>query len=563
MSVTPLPFTALQGLEVNPTFSPDGTQIAFAWNGGPSGGGQGFDLYVKVAGSEELLRLTRHPSQNISPAWSPDGTQIAFHRIDSASGLTGIYLIPALGGSERRLRATTSPSGNSASISWSPDGKRLAFVDSSPSGEDSRAYLLSLDTLEAKPIPHLSECRSEWQPAFSHDGQQLAYLCWRGQQEFALYSLALPGGDPRLVNVFYAWPYGMTWSTDDKSIILSKYLATSGELVEISVEHGTLHKLPFGENSRSPAIAPRGGRLAYALFSTNINIWRRDLQHPELPATNLISSSREQISAQYSPDGKHIAFDSTRTGSREIWMSDLDGTHLVQLTKFNDPQTGSARWSPDGQKIAFDTRTLGILRFMCWTYPNASLTSSPAAFRTCPTPVGRMTGSGSISMANFNLPTAAPRRGDLQLFSRNRKRLSARWNLPTVRKSFFQHSFPIRRCTKAASSILASNQRFRECLSSPIILFGLPCPKESTSSLRMRLIHCAITNSPPGKLASYSPSKNICTTVCPFRPMAAGSFMLRSTNKTPTSCSSTISSKTRPATSKVLGGHAILFGLAL
>jgi len=180
VTLTPLPFTALQGLEINPTFSPDGSQIAFAWNGDPAGGGQRFDLYVKVVGSEELLRLTRHPSQDISPAWSPDGAQIAFHRIDGASGQTGIYLIPALGGSERRLRATTSPSGNSASISWSPDGKRLAFVDSSPSGEDSRAYLLSLDTLEAKPIPHLSECRSEWQPAFSHDGQQLAYLCWRG-----------------------------------------------------------------------------------------------------------------------------------------------------------------------------------------------------------------------------------------------------------------------------------------------------------------------------------------------------------------------------------------------
>ena len=232
-------------------------------------------------------------------------------------------------------------------------------MDSSPSGVDSRTYLLSLDTLEARPIPHLAECRSEWHPAFSHDGQQLAYMCWRGQQEFAIYSLALARGTPRLLKVFYAWPYGMAWSADDKRIILSKFLATSGELVEISLADGTLHKLPFGENSSEPAVATKGGRIAYALFSANINIWRRDLQHPELPATNLISSSREQISAQYSPDGNHIAFESTRTGFREIWMSDSDGTHPVQLSRFKNPQTGSARWSPDGQKIAFDTQASG------------------------------------------------------------------------------------------------------------------------------------------------------------------------------------------------------------
>ena len=63
----------------SPTFSPDGSQIAFAWDGNPETGSKGYDLYVKAIGSETLLRLTHHPSEWISPAWSPDGTQIAFH----------------------------------------------------------------------------------------------------------------------------------------------------------------------------------------------------------------------------------------------------------------------------------------------------------------------------------------------------------------------------------------------------------------------------------------------------------------------------------------------------
>ena len=46
------PFTTLPGMESNPAFSPDGSRIAFAWNGDPASGGKGFDLYVKAIGSE-------------------------------------------------------------------------------------------------------------------------------------------------------------------------------------------------------------------------------------------------------------------------------------------------------------------------------------------------------------------------------------------------------------------------------------------------------------------------------------------------------------------------------
>jgi DNA-binding winged helix-turn-helix (wHTH) protein len=54
--LTPVPFTALPGQATSPAFSPDGSRIAFAWNGDPTGGGKGFDLYVKSIGSETLLR---------------------------------------------------------------------------------------------------------------------------------------------------------------------------------------------------------------------------------------------------------------------------------------------------------------------------------------------------------------------------------------------------------------------------------------------------------------------------------------------------------------------------
>ena len=55
-----LPLTALPGQEISPSFSPDGSQVAFGWNG--ENHGAGFDLYVKVIGTDKPLRLTNHPA---------------------------------------------------------------------------------------------------------------------------------------------------------------------------------------------------------------------------------------------------------------------------------------------------------------------------------------------------------------------------------------------------------------------------------------------------------------------------------------------------------------------
>lgn len=354
-TLTPVPFSALPGRESGPTFSPDGSHLAFAWDGDPVSGSSGSDLYVKAIGSETLLRLTQHPSRCIDAAWSPDGTQIAFHRVSGSD--TGVYVVPALGGSERRLRSTHITYCYSA-ISWSPDGKWIAFADSLPSGEDYRIYLLSVETLESKEIPHVPRCQAEWWPAFSSDGKLLAYECLQGGAEFGIYSVATSGGEPKLITQISGFPQGIAWTADKKRLIVSQRYSNAGEMDEVTVADGSLRKLPFGD-STLPAISRKGDKLAYTATSYNTNIWRKDLLHPQSAAVKLISSTRQQFNPQYSPDGSHIAFESTRAGIQEIWISDADGTHLVQVSNFKNSQTGSPHWSPDGKKIAFDSRESG------------------------------------------------------------------------------------------------------------------------------------------------------------------------------------------------------------
>lgn len=359
----PVPLTAYSGLEICPTLSPDGSQVAFAWNGDPETGSQGFDLYVKAIHNESLLRLTHQASDILCPAWSPDGAQIAFYRGSALGG--GIYAVPVLGGLERRLRFSHGPPDISGPISWSPDSKWIAYGESVPPGDGPMLHLLSLETMESKRISHVEGCLSERFPAFSHSGKQLAYLCLlnRPQNESALYSLPLSGGLPVLVTRFEPGmdsPVGIAWTANDKTLIVSRPRADGNfELDEVAPADGSRRALPFGREATYPAISANGEKLAYVVWSQHVDIWRKDLLHPEAPAVKLLSSTHDQDAPEYSPDGKYIAFASDRGGIWEIWMSDVDGTHLVLMSDAQSSEAGTPRWSPDSQKIAFDSRHSG------------------------------------------------------------------------------------------------------------------------------------------------------------------------------------------------------------
>jgi serine/threonine protein kinase len=99
-----MPFTALNGNEGEPTFSPDGEQVAFSWDGGVYNTS---DIYVKLVGSPEVRQLTTDPAFDATPSWSPDGRQIAFLRCPQGGTQGGtegrIHLISPLGGAASKL----------------------------------------------------------------------------------------------------------------------------------------------------------------------------------------------------------------------------------------------------------------------------------------------------------------------------------------------------------------------------------------------------------------------------------------------------------------------------
>jgi Tol biopolymer transport system component/DNA-binding winged helix-turn-helix (wHTH) protein len=357
---TVIPIVTSVGEKITPSLSPDGQHLAYAWNGGT---GPHFSIYVKLVGTEESLRLTKQPSIDFNPVWSPDGRYIAFARI--VKGGTAIYVIPALGGTERRLRETHWLENEFYQVfwffgrlSWSPDGKILAYSDrASVYRPASSIFLLILDSMESRKLTSPQGSVGDYNPAFSPDGQTLAFN--RGAQGItSIYTVPVSGGSERhlISGVQYGW--GLAWTSEGRDIVFAKAGWDAGWLWKIPRDGGEPTRLQFGQEGVQPSI--RGNRLVYARQTANVTIWRRVLNSMVSagPSHKFIHSTRMESGPQFSPNGGQIAFESTRSGAYEVWMCRSDGTGLVQLTHFNS-SAGTPRWSPDGQQIAFDSRALG------------------------------------------------------------------------------------------------------------------------------------------------------------------------------------------------------------
>jgi Tol biopolymer transport system component/predicted Ser/Thr protein kinase len=341
-----VPFTTFKGQEVMPTFSPDGSQIAFAWDGGTD---NNFDLYVKVVGTENISRLTHKPSMWLAPAWSPDGRTIAFARKSGSD--SGVFEIAANGGPERKLTSVTFNYTPAMSMSWSRDGKVLVYADG-----DGAIHFLDHENGELSTLARPAECDRGWAPAFSPDGTRVAFLCDRGSV-FFVFVIRPDGTGARQVTNEDAGPQVLSWTADGKRVILTNQ--RTSQLQEVEVDSNKQSPLTFSQDALEPAVARGGGRLAYAHSFANVDIWTARVD-PKTPQSHiLVSSTRVQRAPDISPDGKRITFESDRSGVQEVWVADLNGGNPVQLTHFNVPLTGSPRWSPSGHVIAFDSRAGG------------------------------------------------------------------------------------------------------------------------------------------------------------------------------------------------------------
>jgi eukaryotic-like serine/threonine-protein kinase len=363
-----VPLSSETSLEFHPALSADGQQLAFSADLEEQGN---VDIYVKQLGSDARLRLTRDAGLDCCPKWSPDGRWIAFVRIRDGAGT--IVMVPPLGGAERRIADVRTWFGTG--LSFSPDGKQLAYSDATDGTRAFGIFTIATDTLEKRrvttPLPGTA---GDGVPAFSPDGQTLAFVrlpvISEALTQLDVATVPSAGGEVRIVSHEPGVVGGVGWSADGSEIVFTSSRTGPARLWAIAAAGGTPRAL--GENPQLASgvgaealsdvnrtlrfdVSSRG-QIAYAHSTYDTNLWLvHPLTQPASSAVKIASSTRLDEAPQFSPDGRKLAFVSSRdTPKSQIWVCDADGSACFRATS-RPVASGTPRWSPDARTIVFDS----------------------------------------------------------------------------------------------------------------------------------------------------------------------------------------------------------------
>jgi Tol biopolymer transport system component/DNA-binding winged helix-turn-helix (wHTH) protein len=358
-----LPLTSLPGSENTPALSPDGNQVAFAWDGGNPDGPQ--QLYVKLVDSGTPVRLTQGPGSVSGMAWSPDGRQLAFVRERPGASSAEVLVIPALGGPARVVAGNAV--GPWGGLSWAPDGHQLAFVERKSASSPSGIALLSLEDGSVRQLtPAPPDVDGDSDPRFSPDGRSLAFIRRPLTGHTAdIHVMSLDNGQIRRLTSDRTNVWGMDWSEDGRDLVFSSTRPGSQgrfSLWRVAALGGTPQRLTVGEDGVRPSISRHGHRLAYARWSFDLDIFQMPgpkSGEPQRTPQPFATSTRLEFGPGYSPDGEEVAFTSDRSGANAVWVCDRDGSGLRQLTFGDSPRAAFGDWSPDGKRLVFFTNLTG------------------------------------------------------------------------------------------------------------------------------------------------------------------------------------------------------------
>lgn len=387
----------------------NGTEVVFSYAG---------DLFTAPLSGGEARRLTSHIGYEMFAHYSPDGKTIAF--TGEYDGNREVYIIPAKGGEPVRLTYTATNGRddlgdrmgpNNIVMGWTPDGKNIIFRNRTGDGFTGRLWTVSVNggMPQEIPLPEGGFC------SYSPDGKKLAYN--RVMREFRTWKYYRGGmadeiwvydgrkvekiTDNTAQDIFPMWVGDEIYFASDRDMTMNlfvyntktkatakvtsfddydvKFPSTNGKLI-VFEKGGYLYKLDPATKASERIHITLGSDLVYAR-SERMNVGKKGRTSFSLSpdGKRMAVTARGELfdvpvgkgitrnitktpgsnerSADWSPDGKYIAFIGDGTGETEVYLYDVAaGGEPVQVTKDNDTYIRDLQWSPDSKHILYTDR---------------------------------------------------------------------------------------------------------------------------------------------------------------------------------------------------------------
>jgi TolB protein len=251
-----------------------------------------------------------------------------------------IYAIDLDGSNKKRV---TNLGIMCMSPDWSPDGRKIVFVAQGEFG--AACYLADTKTGKVKKL-------GAWDgvvlsPKFSPSGSRIALtLSKDGNAE--IYTIGPEGGTPRRLTVSWGIEMFPEWSPKGDQIVFVSDRAGGPQIYRMQADGSKVERITFiGSYNQSPAWSPTSEWIAYAgreAGTFDLLLTRPDGMGDVIKLTDGMGGRNEY--PNFSPDGRHIAYSSTRGGKGfGLFITSVDGSYTKRLTS-GGGNDKSPSWSP-------------------------------------------------------------------------------------------------------------------------------------------------------------------------------------------------------------------------